>query len=61
MGDGAARRERFEAVYRELYPAICGYALRRLREPEDAAEPPGTTTTEGEGFSPSPSGIRPLR
>ena len=34
----ADRRERFEAVYRELYEAICGYALRRLREPEDAAE-----------------------
>jgi RNA polymerase sigma-70 factor (ECF subfamily) len=33
-----ARRERFEAVYRELYAPICGYALRRLREPEDAAE-----------------------
>ncbi len=34
----ADRRERFEAVYRELYEPICGYALRRLREPEDAAE-----------------------
>jgi RNA polymerase sigma-70 factor (ECF subfamily) len=33
-----ARRERFEAVYRELYEPICGYALRRVREPEDAAE-----------------------
>ncbi|HZT83915.1 MAG TPA: sigma-70 family RNA polymerase sigma factor [Gaiellaceae bacterium] len=33
-----ARRERFEAVYRELYAAICGYALRRVRQPEDAAE-----------------------
>ena len=39
MGDGVAeRRERFESVYRELYPAICGYVLRRVREPEDAAE-----------------------
>jgi RNA polymerase sigma factor (sigma-70 family) len=39
MGDGIAeRRARFEAVYGELYPAICGYALRRVREPEDAAE-----------------------
>ena len=39
MGDGVAeRRERFEAVYRELYAPICGYALRRVREPEDAAE-----------------------
>jgi RNA polymerase sigma factor (sigma-70 family) len=39
MDDGvAARRERFEAVYRELYEPICGYALRRVREPEDAAE-----------------------
>jgi RNA polymerase sigma-70 factor, ECF subfamily len=32
------RRERFEAAYRELYEPICGYALRRVREPEDAAE-----------------------
>lgn len=32
------RRERFEATYRELYAPICGYALRRVREPEDAAE-----------------------
>ena len=39
MDDGVgARRERFEAVYRELYEPICGYALRRVREPEDAAE-----------------------
>ncbi len=39
MGDGVAeRRERFESIYRELYPAICGYVLRRVREPEDAAE-----------------------
>jgi RNA polymerase sigma-70 factor (ECF subfamily) len=35
--DGA-RRERFEAAYRELYAPICGYALRRVHEPEDAAE-----------------------
>lgn len=32
------RRQRFEAAYRELYEPICGYALRRVREPEDAAE-----------------------
>lgn len=39
MADGVAeRRARFEAVYQELYPAICGYAVRRVREPEDAAE-----------------------
>jgi RNA polymerase sigma factor (sigma-70 family) len=39
MAEGLAeRRERFEAVYRELYAPICGYALRRVREPEDAAE-----------------------
>ena len=39
MGDGVAeRRERFEAVYRQLYAPICGYALRRVRHPEDAAE-----------------------
>jgi RNA polymerase sigma-70 factor (ECF subfamily) len=39
MGNGVAeRRERFEAVYRELYAPICGYVLRRVRRPEDAAE-----------------------
>ena len=39
MAQGVAeRRERFEAIYRELYEPICGYALRRVREPEDAAE-----------------------
>lgn len=32
------RRERFEAAYRELYAPICGYTLRRVRDPEDAAE-----------------------
>ena len=34
----AERRERFEAVYRELYAPICGYVLRRVPQPEDAAE-----------------------
>lgn len=37
MTDGARRRQ-FEAAYRELYAPICGYVLRRVREPEDAAE-----------------------
>lgn len=32
------RRERFELLYRELYEPISGYALRRVRDPEDAAE-----------------------
>ena len=32
------RRRRFEALYRELYDPICGYVLRRVRQPEDAAE-----------------------
>jgi RNA polymerase sigma-70 factor (ECF subfamily) len=32
------RGERFEAAYRELYEPICGYTLRRVRQPEDAAE-----------------------
>jgi RNA polymerase sigma factor (sigma-70 family) len=32
------RRERFEATYRELYEPICGYTLRRVRQPDDAAE-----------------------
>jgi RNA polymerase sigma factor (sigma-70 family) len=39
MAEGVAeRRERFEAIYRELYAPICGYTLRRVRQPEDAAE-----------------------
>lgn len=33
-----ARRQQFEAAYRELYAPLCGYALRRVPEPEDAAE-----------------------
>lgn len=36
--EAADRRERFEAVYHELYEPVCGYALRRVRRPEDAAE-----------------------
>ena len=38
MGVSEERRERFELAYRELYAPICGYALRRVRHPEDAAE-----------------------
>jgi len=39
MAEGVAeRRERFEAVYRELYAPVCGYVLRRVSHPEDAAE-----------------------
>jgi RNA polymerase sigma-70 factor (ECF subfamily) len=38
VGRGGKRRERFEAVYRELYGPICGYTLRRVHDPEDAAE-----------------------
>jgi RNA polymerase sigma-70 factor, ECF subfamily len=39
MAEGTAERaERFEAAYRELYEPICGYVLRRVRDPEDAAE-----------------------
>ncbi|MGH3008741.1 MAG: RNA polymerase sigma factor [Gaiellaceae bacterium] len=34
----AAREERFELLYRDLYEPISGYALRRARNPEDAAE-----------------------
>lgn len=34
----AARRERFELLYDGLYAPISGYALRRTRSPEDAAE-----------------------
>jgi RNA polymerase sigma factor (sigma-70 family) len=32
------RRSGFETAYRELYSPICGYALRRVSDPEDAAE-----------------------
>jgi RNA polymerase sigma factor (sigma-70 family) len=32
------RRERFELLYGELYGPICGYVLRRVGNPEDAAE-----------------------
>ena len=35
---GSDRSERFEAVYRDLYAPVCGYTLRRVRDPEDAAE-----------------------
>jgi RNA polymerase sigma factor (sigma-70 family) len=34
----AQRRRRFEAAYRELYEPICGYTLRRVCHPDDAAE-----------------------
>lgn len=58
----AARRERFESVYGELYPAICGYVLRRVREPEDAAEVVAETfATLWRRFDASPQGaeLRP--
>lgn len=46
MREGAGeRRERFEATYRELYEPICGYTLRRVRDPEDAAEAIAETFT----------------
>ena len=34
----AARRERFEILYRGLYEPISGYVLRRAASPEDGAE-----------------------
>jgi RNA polymerase sigma factor (sigma-70 family) len=34
----ALKRERYELLYRELYGPISGYVLRRVRDPEDAAE-----------------------
>lgn len=37
-GDLAERRDRFEAEYEALYAPISGYVLRRVRQPEDAAE-----------------------
>jgi RNA polymerase sigma-70 factor (ECF subfamily) len=56
------RRERFEAVYRELYAPICGYTLRRTRDPEDAAEAIAETfTTLWRRFDRCPQGdeLRP--
>lgn len=57
-----ARHRRFEAAYRELYAPICGYALRRVREPEDAAEVIAETfATLWRRFDRSPQGdeLRP--
>lgn len=34
----AAKRERFEFLYRGLYEPIAGYVLRRVANPEDGAE-----------------------
>ena len=34
----SGRRERFEVLYGELYGPICGYVVRRVGNPEDAAE-----------------------
>lgn len=36
--DATAKRERYELLYRELYAPISGYVLRRVANPEDAAE-----------------------
>lgn len=36
--DEADRRERFRVIYRAEYSRIVGYALRRTRSPEDAAD-----------------------
>lgn len=33
-----ARRCRFEEAYRALYEPICGYVIRRVADPDDAAE-----------------------
>ncbi|NUR92389.1 MAG: sigma-70 family RNA polymerase sigma factor [Nonomuraea sp.] len=38
MPEDDERRSRFEAVYRETYEQILGYALRRCESPEDAAD-----------------------
>jgi RNA polymerase sigma-70 factor (ECF subfamily) len=37
-GSPSGSRERFERLYGELYGPICGYVVRRVRDPEDAAE-----------------------
>ncbi|HEU0130248.1 MAG TPA: RNA polymerase sigma factor [Mycobacteriales bacterium] len=36
--DEDERRELFESAYRALYVPVCGYAARRLADPQDAAE-----------------------
>jgi RNA polymerase sigma-70 factor (ECF subfamily) len=41
----APKRERYELLYRELYGPISGYVLRRVRDPEDAAEAIAETFT----------------
>jgi RNA polymerase sigma factor (sigma-70 family) len=41
----ASRQERYELLYRELYGPISGYVLRRVRDPEDAAEAIAETFT----------------
>jgi RNA polymerase sigma factor (sigma-70 family) len=38
QGRVGERRERFETAYRGLYAPVCGYVVRRIRRPEDAAE-----------------------
>ncbi|GAA3648798.1 RNA polymerase sigma factor [Nonomuraea antimicrobica] len=39
------RKHRFEAVYRQTYESILGYALRRCESPEDAADVVAETFT----------------
>ena len=51
------RREEFIEAYRSLYPAICGYALRRTANPQDAADVVADTfLTFWRRFDDAPSG-----
>jgi RNA polymerase sigma factor (sigma-70 family) len=36
--DGGEHREAFASAYQALYVPVCGYVMRRVREPEDAAD-----------------------
>jgi RNA polymerase sigma-70 factor, ECF subfamily len=60
--DDDARRCRFETAYRTLYDPICGYVLRRVSDPDDAAEVVAETfLTLWRRFDDAPSGaeLRP--
>lgn len=57
-----SRAQRFEAAYRLLYSPVCGYVLRRVSSPEEAAEAVAETfLTLWRRFDDAPTGdaIRP--
>jgi RNA polymerase sigma factor (sigma-70 family) len=44
-GEHATERARFEEIYRETYPALLGYLVRRVEDPADAADALAETYT----------------